>query len=164
MTLRVLNDCFESGMYLIEKYKRMINRHKDSDDVNRLGDCKMISCAILIELSAQLCSVIPLKDFPTCKPILDCSKEVAMECVKDMTDDKFVKMGLVSMLSKIDDKVTIESVWHFYNNIIVELEWEVGLEGWSLCTQEQALYEKAKAERAYCYKAMVKRTFALCMN
>ena len=158
MTLRMLNDCFESGMFAIENYKNEVKKYKDSDDVNRLRKGKQVSDEILLDLGAQLCSVIPLKDLPTCKPILDCSKDVAMECAKDMANEKYVRMGLglVSMLSKVNDKVTIESVWHFYNNIIIELEREAGSEGWTFCPIEQALFDKAKAERAYCYKAMLK--------
>lgn len=158
MTLRMLNDCFEYGMFAVENYKNEVKKYKDSDDVNRLRKGKQVSEEILLDLGAQLCSVIPLKDLPTCKPILDCSKDVAMECAKDMANEKYVRMGLgvVSMLSKVNDKVTIESVWYFYNNIILELEREAGAEGWIFCPIEQTLYDKAKAERAYCYKAMLK--------
>lgn len=49
----------------------------------------------------------------------------------------------------------------FYNNIINELEREVKMEGWALNQVEQALYAKAKAERAYCCKAFLKTEFGI---
>ena len=159
-TIRLLGACFEE-MYGIEKCKRILKPCKDSDNIEMLRKGKLNADEILIELGVMLGNLIPLKDLPSCKPLLDCSKDLAMACAKDMANEKYVKigLGLVSLLSKGNDKVTIEHVWHFYNNIINELEREVNMEGWELSQIEQALYAKAKAERAYCCKAMIKTDF-----
>lgn len=161
-TIRLLDDCFEE-MYGIEKCKRTLKTYKDSDNIEMLRIGKLNADEILIELGVMLGNLIPLKDLPSCKPLLDCSKDLAMACAKDMANEKYVKigLGLVSLLSKGNDKVTIERVWHFYNNIINELEREVNMEGWELSQIEQALYAKAKAERAYCCKAFLKTEFGI---
>ena len=161
-TIRLLDICFEE-MYGIEKCKRILKPCKGSDNIEMLRKGKLNADEILIELSVMLGNMIPLKDLPSCKPLLDCSKDLAVACAKDMANDKFVKigLGLVSLLSKGNDNVTIEHVWHFYNNIINELEREVNMEGWALNQVEQALYAKAKAERAYCCKAFLKTEFGI---
>ena len=161
-TIRFLDVCFEE-MYGIEKCKRMLKPCKDSDNLEMLRKGKLNADEILIELSIMLGNMIPLKDLPSCKPLLDCSKDLAMVCAKDMANDKYVKigLGLVSLLAKGNDNVTIEHVWLFYNNIINELEREVKMEGWALNQVEQALYAKAKAERAYCCKAFLKTEFGI---
>lgn len=156
-TIWLLDDCFEN-MYSIERCKRQLKPYKDSDNIDLLRTGKIYCDELLIEMKSLLNNIIPLKDLPSCKSLLDCAKDIAMACVKDMANDKFAKigLGLVSMLSKTNDKVTIENVWHFYNNIIIELEREVHQEGWTFSPVEEALYSKAKAERAYCFKAMLK--------
>lgn len=162
MTIRLLDDCFEY-MYGVDKCKRKINRYKDADDINQRREGKRISEEILIEICTLLPNIILLKDFPTCKPILEWSKDLATECVKDMSNNKFLKLGLgtVSLLSKGNDVVTIDSVWNFYDTIINELEREMNVESWSLSPAEKALYYKAKAERGYCFKAMLKTGFGI---
>lgn len=163
LTWRLLESSFEQGMCGVEKCKRLLKPYKDSDDINMLRVGKSFSDEILIELSAMICNVMPLKDFPSCKNILDCSVDVAMECVKDLTNDKYAKLGLglVSLLSKGKDAVTIVDVWDFYSTIKNELEREVREESWTLSSAEQELYYKAKAECGYCYKAMLKTGFGI---
>lgn len=157
-TVQLLDEYMEPGMYGVERCKQLLKHYIDSNDIDQLRKGKQVSTEILLELSVSLYNVIPLKDFPSCKPILDCTKDVAMECVKDLANNRFAKMGLglVSLLSKGRDTVTVKDVLHFYNTIITELEREMYEEKWKLSPVELELYYKAKAERGYCYKAMLK--------
>lgn len=163
MTWRLLENYFEPGMCGVEKCKRLLKPYKDSDDINLLRIGKNISDEILLELSSMMNNTIPLKDFPSCKEILNCSTDIAVECVKDMANSKFAKIGigLVSLLSKGKDTVTAVDVWNFYFTIKKELEREMHEESWVLSPVEQELYYKAKAECGYCFKAMLKTGFGI---
>lgn len=163
MTWRLLENNFEPDMCGVEKCKRLLKPYKDSDDINILRIGKSISDEILLELSSMMNNTIPLKDLPSCKEILNCSMDVAVECVKDMANNKFAKIGigLVSLLSKGKDTVTVVDVWNFYYAIKKELEREMGEESWALSPVEQELYYKAKAECSYCFKAMLKTGFGI---
>lgn len=156
-TVNLLDKWFENA-YGIDKYKRRLKPYKDSDDIKMLGIGKMYADEILLEINVMVGNMIPMKDLPSCKPLLDCSIDIAMECVKDMTNSKFAKigLGLVSILAKLNDKVTIAQVWQYYNDIVNELDREVQMDSWVLTPVEQMLYFKARAERGYCYKAMLK--------
>ena len=156
-TISLLDHWFEDT-YGVDKCKQKLKPYKDSDNIEMLRIGKRYSDELLLEINGMLGNMIPLKDLPSCKPLLDCTNDLAIECVKDMANNRFAKigLGLVSMLSKVNDKVTIQSVWQYYDNMIQELEREVQMDSWSLTPAEQLLYDKAKAERGYCFKAMLK--------
>lgn len=156
-TVNLLDNWFEDSCG-INRVKRKLKPYKDSDNIDMLRQGKMYADELLLVINVMLGNMIPLKDLPSCKPLLNISNDIAMECVKDMANDKFAKIGLgvVSILSKVNDNVTIWNVWQYYNDIIRELDREVQMDSWTLTPIEQILYAKAKAERAYCYKAMLK--------
>ena len=144
--------------YGTAKCIQRLNMYIESKSDILLSDGVTYSIGLLGELRCMLGSMIPLKNLPSCKSLLNVSNDIAMECVKDLTNSKFARMGLgiVSILSKVNDNVTIWNVWQYYNDIINELDREVQMDSWTLTPIEQILYVKAKAERAYCYKAMLK--------
>ena len=144
--------------YGTAKCIQRLNMYIESKSDILLSDGVTYSIGLLGELRCMLGSMIPLRNLPSCKSLLSVSKDVAMECMKDMTNSRFARMGLgiVSILSKVNDNVTIWNVWQYYNDIINELNREVQMDSWILTPIEQLLYVKAKAERAYCYKAMLK--------
>ena len=144
--------------YGTEICMQQLNYYIKSNSDNSLSEGVTYSIGLLGELGYMLGSMIPLRNLPSCKSLLNVSNDVAMECVKDMTNSRFARMGLgiVSILSKVNDNVTIWNVWQYYNDIIKELDREVQMDSWTLTPIEQILYAKAKAERAYCYKAMLK--------
>ena len=162
-TYRLLEDCFVPGMWGVERAKNLLKRYKDSDNLSKLCDAKTIADGILLNISLSLGRVFPLKDFPSCKNLLDLSSDIASAYAKDLIKSKVIKVGLEVLLlkSKVDDAVTIEDVWRFYNDIVKELEREMLEEGWTLSSVEQSLFLKSKAERAYCYKAMIKTGFGI---
>lgn len=162
-TYRLLEECFVPDMWGVEHAKNLLKRDKNSDNLSKLCDAKTIADGILLDISLNLGRVFPLKDFPSCKKLLDISSDIAFAYAKDLIKSKVIKVGLEVLLlkSKIDDVVTIVDVWHFYNDIVTELEREMLEEGWTLSSVEQSLYLKSKAERAYCYKAMIKTGFGI---
>lgn len=162
-TYRLLEECFVPDMWGIERAKNLLKRDKDSDNLSKLCETKTIADGILWDISWSLGKVIPLKDFPSCKKLLEFSSDTASACAKDLIKSKVIKVGLEVFLlkSKVDDAVTIVDIWQFYNDIVTELEREMQEEGWTLTSVEQLLYLKSKAERAYCYKAMIKTGFGI---
>lgn len=156
-TKQLLDTKFEKT-YGTEKCKQRLNEYIESKSDKVLSDGMTYSMGLLGELGCMLNSMIPLKNLPSCKSLLNVSDDIAMECVKDMANSKYAKigLGLVSILSKVNDNVTIWNVWQYYNDIVNELEREVHIDAWTLTPIEQRLYAKAKVERAYCYKAMLK--------
>ena len=144
--------------YGTAKCIQRLNMYIESKSDILLSDGVTYSIGLLGELRCMLGSMIPLRNLPSCKSLLNVSNDDAMECMKDMTNSRFARMGLgiVSILSKVNDNVTIWNVWQYYNDIIRELDREVQMDSWTLTPIEQILYAKAKAERAYCYKAMLK--------
>lgn len=162
-TYRLLEECFVPDMWGVEHAKNLLKRGKNSDNLSKLCDAKTIADGILLHISLSLGRVFPLKDFPSCKKLLDISSDIASAYAKDLIKSKVIKVGLEALLlkSKVDDAVTIVDVWHFYNDIVTELEREMLEEGWTLSHVEQSLFLKSKAERAYCYKAMIKTGFGI---
>lgn len=156
-TKQLLDNRFEKT-YGTEKCKKQLNKYIDSKSDKLLSDGVTYSIGLLGELGRMLNSMIPLKNLPSCKSLLDVSDDIARECVKDMANSKYARigLGLVSILSKVNDNVTIWNVWQYYNDIVNELEREVYIDMWTLTPIELKLYAKAKVERAYCYKAMLK--------
>jgi hypothetical protein len=162
-TYRLLEECFVPDMWGVERAKKLLKRDKDSDNLSKLCSAKTIADGILFNISLNLKKVFPLKDLPSCRKLLDFSSDIAYACAKDLIKSKVIKVGMEVLLlkSKVDDAVTIEDVWHFYNEIVTELEREILEEGWALSPVEQSLFLKSKAERAYCYKAMIKTGFGI---
>lgn len=144
--------------YGIEKCKRQLDIYKRSNNDAVLLEGRDYAVKLLGDLCLIVYSMIPLNNLPSCKSLLDFTKDVAMECLKDTTNDRFAKigLGLASTQSKANDKVKIEDVLIFYDNIIKELDREKRQEDWTLSPIEQALYDKAKEECDYCRMAMSK--------
>lgn len=157
-TRRLLEDCFMPDMWAIERYKRQLNVFQDSDNFEILKMGKMACDVILANISSMLTTVVPLKDFPSCKEFLDITKDVSAEVAKQAINDRIAKMGLHGILTvdKADGAIDIMDIFRFYNNIVVELNREVTEEHWVLSLLEQALLDKAKAEQGYCFLAMLK--------
>ena len=157
-TLRLLEDCFMPDMWAIEKSKRRLYDYKDSDNFEMLKIGKATCDVILTNINSMLTTVVPLKDFPSCKEFLDITKDVSAEVAKQAINDRIAKMGLHGILAveKANDAIDIMDIFKFYNNIVVELNREVTEEHWVLSPLEQALLDRAKAEQGYCFLAMLK--------
>ena len=157
-TYRLLEECFVQNMWEIERAKKLLNRFKNSDNLDSLYEAKTIADYIMLYILSCLSTMIPLKDFPSCKELLNMGKDMATKCAKDLVQNKIIKAGIhgVIFMSKANDLVTIGDVWNFYANIIKEFEREVREENWQLSQIEQALLTKAQAECGYCFLAMLK--------
>ena len=157
-TYRLLEECFVQDMWEIERAKKILNRFKNSDNLDSLYEAKTIADYIMLYILSCLSTVIHLKDFPSCKELLNMEKDVATKCAKDLVQNKIVKAGIhgIILMSKANDLITISDVWNFYANIIKEFEREVREENWQLSQIEQVLFAKAQAECGYCFLAMLK--------
>lgn len=157
-TLRLLEECFIPDMWAIEKYKRHLYYYKDSDNIELLQIGKISSDGILANINSMLTTVIPLKDFPSCKEFFNLTKDVSSEIAKQAIKDHIAKMKLHGILAteKAGDAINIIDIFKFYNNIITELKREVSEEHWVLSPLEQALLNRAKTEQAYCFMAILK--------
>lgn len=156
MTKRLLIECYEQGMWAVEHCKRELISRMYSDHIEILREAKKVANTMLWEIT--LMRSIEMKDFPSCKELLNMEKDLATKCAKDLVQNKIVKAGIhgIILMSKADDLVTISDVWNFYANIIKELEREVREENWQLSPTEQTLLIKAQAECGYCFLAMLK--------
>ncbi len=156
-TIQILYECFIPNMYGVQRCINAIQSRSVSDDIERIRAAKTLANGTIINISIQLAQIVPLKDFPSCRKLLDMVPDVATSCAKDLIKNKIVKteVGVMLLKSKTKDAIDIADVWYFYNSILQELERE-RKDGWSWIPIEQALHQKARVERAYCFLAMLK--------
>ncbi|MBQ9255104.1 MAG: hypothetical protein IJ180_10075 [Bacteroidales bacterium] len=162
-----LGTYFENKMWSVNNYKRKLNSISMSDNIETLQKDMTYINSLLFDLKLMLSNTIPLKDFPSCKGILEIKdKDIAVKCAKDLVQNNIISKSIsnIVLIDKAKNVVTIDDVAQFYLAIYQELKRLNDEEHWSLSSIEQTLLSKAREELGYCYLAYVKTSIEIAQE
>ena len=156
-TVMVFNQCFETTMLGMSRCINKIEEFRKLDNID-IGKGTLVILNMLVDLKEIVSSMIPIKDFPSCKNLIGLSAEDIIAKAKDLIRNDIVKVGIGALLlgKKVNDVVKIEDIRNYYQRYLEELQSEIRTKCNSASLIEQYLLDKFNAEIGYCNLALVK--------
>ena len=156
-TIKVFDECFETSMLGMMRCKARVKVYQTIDTLE-IDKATFDIINMLCELKTIVRTMIPIKDLPSCKKLIELSPEDLLSKAKDLIKGDIVKAGVGALLlgSKITDIIEIEDVRSYYNNKLDELNCEILEKGGTKSPIEQYLLDKFNAEVGYCNLALFK--------
>jgi len=156
-TIDLFEECFENSMLGIIRCKKKVERYQKHDDIN-IGKATFDIVDMFVDLKIIVKSMVPIKDLPSCKDLIELSPEDIVSKAKDLVKNDIVKAIVGTMLigSKACDVVKIEDVKGYYNDRLNQLNSEILIKGKPISPMEQFLLDKFNAEIGYCNLALFK--------
>lgn len=156
-TLMVFDECFETSMLGMMRCKAKVEAYKVKDSLD-IQSATLDIVNMLWDLRAIVRTMVPIKDLPSCKRLIELTPEDIASKAKDLVNNDIIKAGVGTLLlgSKIVDIVTIEDVKGFYTNRLSQLQDELLTKSSSPSPIEQFLLDKFNAEIGYCNTALFK--------
>jgi len=154
--ISMMEDCFEMSMAAATRYRAILNDFAHKDNPTDIDG--FVVHGILANFRVMIDSSVPIKDLPSCKKLIDLSKEDAIAAAKDLIKNDIVKAGIgLSLLGvKVGDMVQISHVKDFYNDLLDLLQSDIKEAGRCANEIENLLIDKFNAEIGYCNLAMLK--------
>ena len=153
-----LKDCFCESFGSIRRCLSFVRYAQSCDDINykRIARCKIFF--FLMELYQLVPDAISISDFPSCKDLLKLSGDDLVSAANDLVGTKVVKgqVSLVLLGKGVENIIKVGDVMAYYDNMITEMQSDINEKGLSNILLESFLLQKAKAEYAYCFLAMLK--------
>ena len=156
-TIKLFEDCFETSMLGIQRCITKVEVYRRIDDLDiRRATFDIVD--LLCELKDMVRTMVPIKDLPSCKKLIDLSAEDIVAKAKDLVKNDFVKAAVGAYLlgSKVNDVVKIEDVKGYYSERLAQLNCEIQTKGKGISPMEQFLLDKFNAEIGYCNIALFK--------
>ena len=137
--------------------KHKVQAYQSLDNIDLLY-ATMDIVDMLLNLKVLVKTMVPIKDLPSCKKLLDLSPEEIISKSKDLVKNDIVKAatGVLLLGSKINDVVKIEDVKNYYSGRLVQLRSEIFAKNEQVSPIEQFLLDKFNAEIGYCNVALLK--------
>lgn len=156
-TIKVFDDCFETSLLGMKRCKHKVIAYKSLDNIDMQYATADIM-GMLLNLKTLVKTMVPIKDLPSCKKLLEFSPEDIISKSKDLVKSDIVKvaMGILLLGSKVSDVVKIEDVRNYYSERLVQLEGEILVKNEQISPIEQFLLDKFNAEIGYCNLALFK--------
>ena len=153
----VFCECFETCMLGMTRCINKINGFRNTDNVD-IGEATLGILKMLVDLKELVSSMIPIKDLPSCKGLIELSAEDLIAKAKDLEKSDIVKVSVGAILlgSKVNDVIRIEDIKSFYQGNLEELQNEIKIKGKPVSQIEQFLLDKFNAEIGYCNIALLK--------
>lgn len=156
-TIKLFEDCFETSMLGIQRCITKVEVYRRIDDLDiRRATFDIVD--MLCELKDMVRTMVPIKDLPSCKKLIELSAEDIVAKAKDLVKNDFVKAAVGAYLlgSKVNDVVKIEDVKGYYSERLAQLNSEIQTKGKGISPMEQFLLDKFNAEIGYCNIALFK--------
>lgn len=159
----LIDTCFETELWGVEKCKRFINQQAAKDDINTINNSFPVVYGVLLELKSIMNNAIPLSEFPSCKKLLGLSPSDMASAAKDLVKNNIIKATTSALLlgKATNDVFEISHILNFYNEQKKELEWEIQDNNRPISPIEKFLITKYNTEITYCGEAMVKAGFSM---
>ena len=156
-TIVVFESCFETSLLGMKKCINKVKAYQEQDNIE-VDNAALDIFNMLLELKSIVQSMVPIKDLPSCKRLLELSPEDIISKAKDLVNNDVIKVcaGAVLLGIKTGDVVRIEDVRHYYNDRLVQLNEEIREKGGEVSPIELFLRDKFNAEIAYCNLALYK--------
>lgn len=167
--IAMLDDCFVDGVWAVEKTKRRLIYHIDNiDNVNEVlvGVIQADAASVMAEIQSMLPNAVTFADLPSCRPLLELTKDMLVAGLKQLSDNKKFQtfMDVVEVGSGIAEEVRLGKLFKFYNHYVEELEHAMDEKQGELTEPEQWLLKKSRAERAYCHQLMLKHDYTIAKD
>lgn len=156
-TIKLFEDCFETSMLGIQRCITKVEVYRRIDDLDiRRATFDIVD--LLCELKDMVRTMVPIKDLPSCKKLIELSAEDIVSKAKDLVKSDFIKatVGVYLLGSKVNDVVKIEDVKGYYSERLAQLKSEIQTKGKGISPMEQFLLDKFNAEIGYCNIALFK--------
>lgn len=156
-TIRVFDDCFETSMLGMIRCKNKVRAYESLDNIDiQYAVANIIG--MLLNIKELVKTMIPIKDLPSCKKLLELSPEDIISKSKDLVKGDVVKatLGVLLLGSKVCDVVKIEDIRNYYSGRLVQLKSEIFAKHEQISPIEQFLLDKFNAEIGYCNMALFK--------
>lgn len=156
-TIKIFDDCFETTMLGMIRCKHKVRAYESLDNIDMLY-ATMDIMDMLLNLRALVKTMVPIKDLPSCKKLLELSPEDIMSKSKDLVKNNIVKatIGVLLLRSKVSDVVKIEDIRNYYSGRLIQLKSEILAKNEQISPIEQYLLDKFNAEIGYCNLALFK--------
>jgi len=156
-TIKLFEDCFETSMLGIQRCKTKVEVYRRIDDLD-IGKAVFDIVDMLCDLKDIVRTMVPIKDLPSCKKLIELSAEDIVSKAKDLVKNDIVKVvvGVYLLGSKVNDVVKIEDVKGYYSERLAQLNSEILTKGKLISPMEQFLLDKFNAEIGYCNIALFK--------
>ena len=156
-TLKVFDDCFETSMLGMQRCKTKVKTYQAIDDLD-IRSAAYDIVAMLFELKDITKTMVPIKDLPSCKKLVELTGEDIASKAKDLIKNDIIKtgVGVYLLSSKLSDVITINDVKGYYSDRLVQLNSEILIKGKTLSSIEHFLLDKFNAEIGYCNLALYK--------
>ena len=156
-TIKLFEDCFETSMLGIQRCKTKVEVYRRIDDLD-IGRAVFDIVDMLCDLKDIVRTMVPIKDLPSCKKLIELSAEDIVSKAKDLVKNDIVKVvvGVYLLGSKVNDVVKIEDVKGYYSERLAQLNSEILTKGKLISPMEQFLLDKFNAEIGYCNIALFK--------
>ena len=156
-TIKLFEDCFETSMLGIQRCKTKVEVYRKIDDLD-IGKAVFDIVDMLCDLKDIVRTMVPIKDLPSCKKLIELSAEDIVSKAKDLVKNDIVKavVGVYLLGSKVNDVVKIEDVKGYYSERLAQLNSEILTKGKLISPMEQFLLDKFNAEIGYCNIALFK--------
>lgn len=156
-TLKVFEDCFETSMLGMQRCKAKVKTYQAIDDLE-IKSATFDIVTMLFELKDITKTMVPIKDLPSCKKLIELTGEDIASKAKDLIKNDIIKAGVgVCLLGlKVSDVITIHDVKGYYNDRLAQLNSEILQKGKTPSSIELFLLDKFNAEIGYCNLALYK--------
>lgn len=156
-TLKVFEDCFETSMLGMQRCITKVKAYQVIDDLD-IKSATFDIVAMLFELKDITKTMVPIKDLPSCKKLVELTGEDIASKAKDLIKNDIIKagVGVYLLSSKVSDVITINDVKGYYNDRLAQLNCEILAKGKTPSSIEHFLLDKFNAEIGYCDLALFK--------
>ena len=156
-TIKVFDECFATSLLGMIRCKAKVEAYQTKDDID-FGKATLDIVNMLWDLKKIVRTMVPIKDLPSCKKLIELSPEDIVSKAKDLVKSDIIKAGIGTLLlgSKISDIVNIEDVKSYYSERLSQLQDEIKIKGGMMSPIEQFLLDKFNAEIGYCNIALFK--------
>lgn len=162
----MLDECFEPSLWGVAKCKQKTNKCYCVDDPQLVDVSFYILGQMLSELNARTYCAIPLKEYPSCRKLIELSPKDVISKTKDLVKNDIVKAGVCFLLLGlgVGKAINIADIKKLYKGFLDELQKEILEKNDGISPVEQELMDWFNAEIGYCDLAMFKAGISIGEN
>ena len=155
---KLLNECFENRLQSVKRCKQFVSSCLKANELTAIQKCRHGLGIMLTDIYFIVKNSCPIKDYPSCKNMLELSKDEIISKAKDLVKNDIVKGCVCFALLgwKVGDVIRIEDIKGLYKRLKNDLESDIKEKGGSSNAVEQWLLDWFNAEIGYCDIALFK--------
>lgn len=158
---KLLNECFETRLHSVDRCKQFISNCLKANELTMIQKYRQDMGFMLADIYYIVKNSCPIKDYPSCKSMVELSKDEIISLAKDLVKSDVVKSCVCFALlgSKVGDVTRIEDIKNLYKRLKIDLESDIKEKGKISNELEKWLLDWFNAEIGYCNLALFKVGF-----